>query len=427
MDTIFAPATAAGRAGVAVLRISGPDAFTAAARLCGAEVPVGRPVLRRIHALDGEHLDTGLVLGFAAGASFTGEATVELHLHGSRSVMAEVMSTLGGIEGLRLAEPGEFTRRALMNDRLDLTQVEGIADLVDAETREQRRQAVRALSGSVAIRVAQWREDLQAALALLTASIDFADEEVPSDVMPDVIDRLDRILESLRREVAGTAAAERIRDGFEVAIVGAPNVGKSTLLNYLAGRDAAITSEVAGTTRDVVEVRMDLQGLAVTLLDTAGIRDTSDPVESIGVSRARQRANAADLRVHLLSADGTTVIDVQDGDLRTTAKADLCEERREGGVSGLTGEGVPALLERMFDVLRRRAASAGIVTNQRHRAAVTAAIEALERARKPAALDDPEVVAEEIRSAAVALTSVIGTMDTESVLDAVFSRFCLGK
>ncbi len=428
MDTIFAPATAPGRAGVAVIRISGPEAFAAAGRLTGGTVPVGRPVLRRICALDGEHLDTGLVLGFAEGASFTGEATVELQLHGSRAVVSEVMAALSGLDGLRLAEPGEFTRRALMNDRLDLTQVEGIADIVDAETREQRRQAVRALSGAVAERVAGWREDLLAAMALLTASIDFADDDVPAHVMPEVTQRLDRVAASLRRQVAGADVAERIRDGFEVAIVGAPNAGKSTLLNFLAGREAAITSEVAGTTRDVLEVRMDLAGLPVTLLDTAGIRETEDAVEAMGVERARTRAEAADLRVHLLGDDERPLLVPREGDVVVRAKADLAGwSSTAPGVSGRTGEGVPAMLAAITAELARRSAGAGIVTHERHRVAVGDAISALDRARGLTDCAETELVAEEIRAAVAALGSLIGTMDTESVLDAVFSRFCLGK
>jgi tRNA modification GTPase len=285
MDTIYALASARGKAGVAVVRLSGPEAHDAARALCGP-LPEPRRTALRVLRWQGRDLDHALVICFEKCASFTGEASVEFHLHGSQAVVAEVLRVLAEQPGLRLAQAGEFTRRALENGCLDLAQVEGLADLIDAETEAQRVQALRVLSGAIGQKVEAWRRDIIRAAALMEATIDFADEDVPVDVTPEVRGLLDGLLDSIGKEVAGASVAERIREGFEVAIIGAPNAGKSTLLNALAGREAAITSEIAGTTRDVIEVKMDLAGLAVTVLDTAGLRETSDQVEALGVELA---------------------------------------------------------------------------------------------------------------------------------------------
>lgn len=428
MDTIFAPATARGKAGLAVIRLSGPCAWKAVAALCGKLPAVRQAGLRRLLA-DGELLDEALVLIFEEGASFTGEKVAELHLHGSAATVATVMVALGGQPGLRLAEPGEFTRRALENQRLDLAQVEGLADLIEAETEAQRRQAVRVLSGALGRKAGDWRQKLVRAAALLEATIDFADEDVPLDVGPEVLALLDSLMSELRAEADGARVAERIREGFEVAIVGAPNAGKSTLLNALAGRDAAITSEAAGTTRDVIEVRMDLGGLPVTLLDTAGLRDTGDTVEAIGVERAIVRAKAADLRVFLLGGEGDPVgLAAGADDIVVRGKADLAGG--EGpGVSGKTGAGIAELIARISSVLEPRAARAVTATRERHRQAILRALGALEKAADEVrgAGGRDEIAAEELRAALRALDSLVGRVDVENLLDEIFSSFCIGK
>lgn len=423
MKTIYALASARGRAGVSVLRISGPEAFDAVRSLGVLNVPEPRrAALRKIY--DGDLLlDEALVLTFEKGASFTGEDVVELHLHGSIATVAAVMHALSNRPGLRMAEAGEFTRRALENGCLDLAQVEGLADLIDAETEAQRKQALRVLSGAIGQRVDQWRRDLIRAAALIEATIDFADEDVPVDVTPEVLQLLDRLTADLSEEVRGSRIAERIRDGFEVAILGAPNAGKSTLLNALAGRDAAITSDVAGTTRDVIEVRMDMGGLAVTLLDTAGLRETDDRIEKIGIDRATERAIACDLRIFL--DDGSDLpIKSREGDIRVRAKADLGGD----GVSGLTGQGIEELISRVTQRLLTLSASSGTLIRERHRMAVVTSITAIESARNELmTMARPEMIAEDLRRALRALDVLVGRVDVEDLLGEIFSSFCIGK
>jgi tRNA modification GTPase len=427
MDTIFALATAPGKAGVAVIRISGPEAFAVGQALAGSVPQAGMARVRRLLDGQGAHLDDALVLTFQAPHSFTGEDVVELQTHGSPATIKAVLAAISATRLARMAEPGEFTRRALENDRMDLAQVEGLADLIDAETEAQRVQALRVLSGSLGQLVEGWRENLLRAAALLEVTIDFADEEVPVDVTPEVVALLIPVMDDLRREIAGVDVAERIRDGFEVAILGAPNAGKSTLLNVLAGREAAITSDIAGTTRDVIEVRMDLRGLPVTVLDTAGLRDAGDEIERIGIDRARARAEAADLRVFLRSSpDEHPNITLKPDDIVLLGKADL---HGAEGISGTTGQGVSALIDRIAETLSSRAARQAIATHARHAEAMKSALGALEAGLNEvkAGPDRTELAAENLRTAIRRLDSLIGRIDVEMVLGEIFSRFCLGK
>ena len=428
MDTIYALATARGRSGLAVVRVSGPLAYAAGSALCGTLPAMRVAGLRRL-TWGGELLDEALVLCFAAGASFTGEAVVELHTHGGLAIVSAVLRALGDQPGLRLAEPGEFTRRALENGVLDLAQVEGLADLIDAETEAQRRQAVRVLSGSVGQRVEGWRRDLIRAGALLEATIDFADEDVPIDVAPEVLTLIDGLMTDLGKEASGVAAAERIRDGFEVAIVGAPNTGKSTLLNQLAGREAAITSDIAGTTRDVIEVRMEIAGLAVTFLDTAGLRETTDRLEKAGIDRALARATGADLRLFLTDGDPVAGLVLTKDDLVVQGKSDTISAIAGLSVSGLTGAGVPELMARIGEILHARVGSAGALVRERHRVAVIAAIAALAEARAEVVTRDSrvELAAEHLRAAVRSLDTLIGRVDVDDLLGEIFASFCIGK
>lgn len=428
METIFALATARGKAGIAVVRISGPRAHEALCALAG-DVPGNRRASVRRLSWQGDVLDEALVLAFAEGASFTGEAMVELQLHGGRAVIASVIRALSTMEGLRPAEAGEFTRRALLNGRLDLTQVEGLADLIDAETEAQQRQATRILSGAVGKKADHWRQGLIRAAALVEATIDFADEDVPIDVRPEVAEILGPVLQDLRQELEGSRGSERLRDGFEVAILGQPNVGKSTLLNALAGREAAITSERAGTTRDVIEVRMDLAGLPVTFLDTAGLRESEDEIEQVGIARAIERAVAADLRLFLLDGDGEIpMIAPLPGDIVVFGKAD----RRPGdaeAVSGKTGQGLEGLVRRIAGELEGRLAGGGVLVRERHRIAIGQAIGALDSALDAlgAVAEHAELIAAELRLAIASLDQLVGRIDVEDLLDEIFSSFCIGK
>lgn len=428
MDTIFALATAQGKAGVSIIRISGPDAEIALNALSSLTVPVGRPSVRSLIGKDGIHIDEAMVLRFAKPHSFTGEDVVELHVHGSIAVVQAVLRELSTTENLRHADAGEFTRRALENNRLDISKVEGLADLIDSETEAQRMQALRVLSGELGNLTSYWRDKLVRAASLIEATIDFADEEVPVDVSDEVIDIIEEIRDSITKEINGSVIAERVRSGFEVAIVGAPNLGKSTLLNALAGREAAITSEIAGTTRDVIEVRMDLGGVPVTLLDTAGIRETNDVVEGIGVSRALDRASLADAIVYLY--DDTSQLAAFEGDetvIRLRAKDDAGDYL--DGISGHTGNGV----ERLVGLLTQRFADmtkdVGIATRERHRIAMQDALVHLLNAES-IVQQGPEMYdigAEELRISCRVLDTLIGRVDVESLLDEIFSSFCIGK
>ncbi len=428
MDTIFAQATAQGRAGVCVIRISGDEAFSIAEKIAHPLPAVRQAAVRPIINLNGDTIDSALVLVFKGPSSFTGEDVVELQLHGSIAVVKAVLTLLSTFPNTRLAEPGEFTRRAMENGKLDLTQVEGLGDLLEAETEAQRKQALRVLSGHLGQRVDEWREKLIRAAALLEVTIDFADEDVPVDVSSEVHELLSAVNNDLLKEIQGTHTAERIRAGFEVAIIGRPNAGKSTLLNALAGRDAAITSSIAGTTRDVIEVRMDIGGLPVTLLDTAGLRDASDEVEAMGIDRAMSRAAAADIRVFLVEKGEELPVSLEPGDIRLLPKADLRDDLTNT-ISGVTGQGVSELIARIQSVLEARSLSTGLATHERHRVALQKAADGL-----GVAISDLEhgpehydIAAEELRHSIRALEALVGRIDVENLLDVIFSSFCLGK
>lgn len=428
MDTIFALATAPGRAGVSIIRVSGTLARHVAESLTGKTLKHRMATYVTFTGADGDVIDTGLAIFFKEGKSFTGEGVVEFHLHGSRAVVERMYRELSEYTDVRQAEAGEFTRRALINGKLSLTQVEGLADLIDSETEAQRKLANRVMIGELRDRANSWRMQLVRAASLLEASLDFADDEVPYDVTPEVTELVRSVAQDLRADMKSAVVTERVQSGFEVAIMGRPNVGKSTLLNYLAGRDAAITSEIAGTTRDVIEVKMDLRGLAVTLIDTAGIRDSAEQIEKLGIERALERFEKSDIAVFVVEQGKNPAAKPRPQDIVVTAKADLIGEA-PGRVSGLTGFGVSEIVDEIEVYLSDLAATAGMASRQRHRLAITQAFDHLNAAGAilQMGVDKYEIVAEELRSAIWSLDSLIGKVDVEDLLDNIFSSFCIGK
>lgn len=427
---IFALATGAGRSAVAVMRLSGAGCGALVMALVG-RLPEPRRASLRVLRHDGVALDRALVLWFPGAASYTGEDSAELHLHGGPAVIAAVAEALAAL-GARPAEPGEFTRRAFLNGKLDLTAAEGIADLVAAETEAQRRQALRQAEGALATRHAEWAARLTRLLARQEAFIEFEEEDLPADLDARVASDAGELRGEMAALLEDGARGEKLREGLAVAILGAPNAGKSSLLNALAGRDAAIVSARAGTTRDVVEVRLILAGVPVTLADTAGLREAADEIEAEGVRRALARAEAADLRLLVFAADAmpdaaTLALRGPDA-LLVMNKADLDGAAVEGAiaVSARTGEGLAMLRARLEEAAAARAglSDAAMLTRPRHRAALREAVEWLDR------LPDaglPELRAEALRGALRGLSRLTGRVDVEQVLDLVFGEFCIGK
>lgn len=446
-DTIFALSSGHGRAGVAVLRISGPSAGVVIERMAAPKPKPRFAAFRTIrHPHGGEVLDQALVLWFPAPKSETGEDMAELQVHGGRAVIAGVLAAIGSIEGCRLAEPGEFARRAFENGKLDLTGVEGLADLIDAETAAQRRQALRQADGALARLYGGWRSELIEAVALLEAAIDFSDEgDVARDAEAMSRERVAALQDAIARHLDDGHRGELVRDGFQVVLAGAPNSGKSSLLNALARRDVAIVSDEAGTTRDIIEVKLDLEGLPVVVSDTAGIREAAGKVEQEGIRRALQRAEQADLVVWLVDSTDENAalaspVRRQDRDGRgastlvVLSKSDLVDAGRRPPVAGairvsvVTGQGIDALTGLLADAARARigADEAPALTQVRHRHHLEQCLGSL-RAALAQRAGATELAAEDLRRAADALGRVTGAVDVEDVLDAVFGRFCIGK
>jgi tRNA modification GTPase len=451
-STIFALSSGRLPAAIAVVRVSGPRAGAALQALTGRVPEPRKAALARVREpASGEVIDEALALWFPAPHSETGEDVVELQLHGGHAVVAGVLDALGQIEGCRLAEAGEFTRRAFENGKLDLTEVEGLADLIAAETSAQRRQAFRQLKGLIGDRAEDWRRRLIEALALVEARIDFSDEaDVPENLVEPALHAAQQLCREIAASLADGGRGERLREGLVVAIAGPPNAGKSTLLNRLARREAAIVSPYPGTTRDVIEVHLDLGGYPVTLVDTAGIRESDDPVEREGVRRAHERAAAADLVLWVtdLSATDTDVCgpgsklpDVEIWLLNN--KSDLVAEgsrhRNESQsskcvnhsftISATTGSGMDALITGLTAHAKHyfAATESALITRARHRRALEETVAALDGALRQSAGGQEELIAEELRAATTTLGRLTGRVDVEDILDVIFRDFCIGK
>jgi tRNA modification GTPase len=443
-DTIYAPATAAGRSAVAVVRLSGPGTKDAVRALAGRAPSPRRASLKTLRSADGEPIDQALVLYFEGPESYTGEDAAEFHVHGGPAVVGALIHALH-VQGLRLAQPGEFTRRAFENGKLDLAQAEGVADLIEAETEAQRRQALEQLGGKLSDVQARWTDALLEALAMLEAAVDFPDEEVPQDVAARARPALEGLIVELELAAADAERGERIREGYRIALIGAPNAGKSTLLNALAGRDAAIVTATPGTTRDIIEVPMVLAGYKALLADTAGLRETGDEIEAEGVRRARTWAAAADLRLWLVDGSTDDIVSVpmelRPGDLCLITKRDRPAAYAGAWAAGqatrlglstaeITTKG-PGDLDWVRTTLEERIVEAlegaepPAATRLRHQELLS---EAADRLRHALSQDKHlELAAEDVRLAARALDRITGRIDPEDVLGRIFSTFCIGK
>ncbi len=434
VDTIYALSSGRLPSGVAVVRISGPEVRFVVETIAGPVPRAGALSLRKLRASDGTIIDTGLVVYFGAPRSFTGDDCAEFHVHGGRAVVSALLNALGGIDGVRAADAGEFTRRAFLNGKMDLVQAEALGDLIGAETEAQRRMAIRAADGHVSRQYDEWRGRIMRIQAAIVADVDFGDEgDVPDSVAERVRENIADVQAELERHLNSHREAEIIRDGFRVVIIGPPNAGKSSLLNALAGRDVAIVTDEPGTTRDLVEVPLDLGGLKVIVTDTAGIRDSAGAVERIGITRALQSAREADLVLMLRSAEDDGELETGDwrDSIEVRSKVDLTPDDEEimgneVAVSSVTGAGIDELL----GLIRARAESAtnGIDSGPqriRHREALRRCALALGRASVPVL--PLELRAEELRIAAMELGRITGRIDVEEVLGEVFRTFCIGK
>jgi tRNA modification GTPase len=432
-QTIFALSSGRPPSAISIVRVSGPQAGIALTSLAG-RIPAPRLAMRvLLHDANQQPIDDAVVLWFPGPASATGEDVAEFHVHGGRAVLAALFAALSTFENVRAAEPGEFTRRGFENGKLDLTEAEGLDDLIHADTDRQRRQALRQLKGLLGDKARDWRARIIEASALIEAGIDFSDEgDVPAELIAPALAKITTLLGEIEEVLAAQGQSERLRDGLVVAISGPPNVGKSTLMNQLARREVAIVSPYAGTTRDVIEVQLDLDGYPVTVIDTAGIRETDDPVEQEGVRRARAWAAEADLVLWLTDAQEEKVLRedaVPAWTVRTKIDLDAASQGDfDFRISASRGDGIKELIAALVEFAQNYFGSGegGLISRQRQRKLLQQTAELLRRSISETGKGE-EFVAEDLRAAAQSLGRLLGRVDVEDILDTIFREFCIGK
>ncbi|MCT4634780.1 MAG: tRNA uridine-5-carboxymethylaminomethyl(34) synthesis GTPase MnmE [Rickettsiales bacterium] len=435
--TIFALATPPGKSGVAIIRISGPNAFSCINQLTKKDPPKARQATLRniINPITNQLIDKAVILTFSSPNSFTGEDVVELHIHGSKAIINLLVKILAGFTNFRLANPGEFSKRAFLNGKMDLTAAEGLADLIESETIIQQQQAMRQMQGNLANLYEDWKLKLIHVLALIEAFLDFPEDDIPNEVIDQVNNEVTLLKKNLESHLNDNNRGEILRRGIHVAILGAPNVGKSSLLNYLAKRDVAIVSSIAGTTRDIIEVHLDLAGYPVTIADTAGIRESEDIIEREGIDRAHMKAENADIKIVIMAAndkkslapeisaimDKNTIIVINKIDQDSVVKHEDAIE-----ISVKENLGLDLFLEKLSSEISNKfsPSSDPIITRERHRRYLNDCLESL----NCFTLDNQlELACEDLRLAARALGQIVGNIDVETILDEIFIKFCIGK
>ena len=438
-DTIFALSTAAGRSGVAVIRVSGPSSWDGCRLLLGSQnLPIPRQAVTRklYHPHTHEILDNAMMIGFRAPSSFTGEDCIEYHVHGGTAIIQGVLSALSTLKNHRMALPGEFTRRAFENGKMDLTAAEAVADLIHAETESQRLQALKQMDGALFHLYEDWKDKIAKLLALLEADLDFSDQDLPDDLLLKIRPNMTDVMNEIYNHINDGRRGELLRDGFRLVILGAPNSGKSSLFNQLVQREAAIVSPIAGTTRDVIDVHLNLGGYPVILADTAGLRMSGDSIEGEGIRRAMDRATQADLKILLF--DGTSAPDektlslMDDKSILVMNKCDVKDyhqsytDKQMIKISALTGDGIENLIAELINHIKNKMgyANTPVLTRARHREALEKCVEALNRSMTAPL---PELIAEDLRLAVRSLGSITGRVDVEDLLDMIFRDFCIGK
>ncbi len=430
-ETIFALSTGTNKAAIAIVRVSGEKVCLIIRGLVGS-IPPPREAKLCYLAYNDDLIDQAIVIYFNANNSYTGEDMVEFHIHGSNAVIKNLSDILTNKFNISIAKPGQFTRRALENNRIDLSQAESILDLIESETKEQQKQALKLLSGAASNKTKQWRDKILRALALAEVMIDFSDEDVPKNTRADINDQVLVLLDLFKKELINYKSSELVRDGYDVTIIGKPNVGKSSLLNYLAGKQKAIVSEYAGTTRDIIELSLDLNGHRVNFFDTAGIHQSEDLVELIGIERTVEKARNSNMRIFLLENNDLVEdfdLKVEPNDLLLKAKADIVEHASYRGVSGKTGKGVQEMLDLISINVKNATFGDSILINERHHNIIKNAYSSLLIVQQELNKADIqiEIVAEHLRITISQLDLLVGKINVEDVLGSVFSAFCIGK